>query len=252
MRENITDFLSEAQVDRDGKLVRNVALLGPESRNGYRYTLEAMQEAAPLYDGRPLFVDHADSGPTQRKLRDYAGQVVQPRLENHRIRGDLKLLGPNADWLLQLMEASPRDIGMSHVVLARRNPEGDEVRQIERVLSVDIVAFPATTQSFQEATMGESRGAALEAMLEGTRLPSTGRAQLLSLLERCAEPQELLRLLESYWQTACIESPRSTEKPSPIECGAHSQSHFRNALIAAIRGHGISFAPPVLQPRRAS
>src|SRR5262245_28420447 len=46
------DFLAEAAIDRGGGIVRNVALLGPRSRNGYRYAATAMAEAAPLYEGR--------------------------------------------------------------------------------------------------------------------------------------------------------------------------------------------------------
>jgi hypothetical protein len=157
--------LAEAVLEREGFLVRNVALLGPESRNGYRYTAEAMQEAAPLYDRRPVFVDHGANTPgvntpgsPQRSIRDYAGKVLNPRYEGERIRGDVRLLGPNAEWLFGLIEASPSDIGMSHVVLARRNRAGDEVEQIEKVVSVDIVAFPATVQSFRETTFsGESQ-----------------------------------------------------------------------------------------------
>jgi hypothetical protein len=208
--EHCPDFLAEAQFDPETHIVRNVALLGPASRNGYRYTAEAMQDALPLYDGRPVFVDHAEASPptavgglgeVQRKLRDYAGKVVNPRFENERIRGDLHLIGPNAEWLLSLFEASPSDIGMSHVVLARRNAAGDEVAKIEKVVSVDIVAFPATVQSFRESS------------------PHTP----------CAEARH----------TECAgyesESPRSVEREALGPHAAGSRT-VRRALIAAIRG----------------
>ncbi len=229
------DLLAEATVEREGKLVRNVALLGPVSRNGYRYTTEAMRLAAPLYEGRPVFVDHPEPPQARspggqawphRSLRDYAGRVVAARFEGERIRGDLQLLGPNADWLLPLLEAAPSDIGMSHVVLARRNKAGDQVEHIDRVVSVDIVAFPATTQSFEEATGGVARpersdgrggsaldpatpfedsgratdpGVGLEHLIEASLLPPAARtATLPHLIEAVTEPRRFLGLLDQY------------------------------------------------------
>src|SRR2546422_11580985 len=92
IRQESFEILSEAIAERAQHLVRNVVLLGPQSRNGYRYTPSAMQAALPLYENRPIFLDHADeqTSPTRRKLRDFAGQVLAPRYEGERLRGDLK------------------------------------------------------------------------------------------------------------------------------------------------------------------
>jgi hypothetical protein len=256
--------LAEARLDRERGLVCDVALLGPESRNGYRYTAEAMRQAVPLYDGRPVFIDHPESAqPTQRKLRDYAGHVVSPRYENDRVRGDLRLVGPNAGWLLSLIEAAPRDIGMSHIVLARRNPAGDCVERIERVVSVDIVAFPATTQTFAEGVSADWRalGAnsshaavaaerdrtnpsinrewqeAVQQLVERSRIPSLGRMAALSqLLQTCPDPRVVLAVLEACWRQATAEAPRSREKSAPDSPDGQPSPHVRRALIAAIRG----------------
>jgi hypothetical protein len=239
--ETAPDFLAEAQLDRETHIVRNVALLGPESKNGYRYTSEAMQNAAALYEGRPVFIDHAEAtrhghdcgqlAPRvdadsrsesatlpQRSLRDYAGKVVNPRFENQRVRGDLHLIGPNADWLLSLFEASPSDIGMSHVVLARRNSAGDEVAKIEKVVSVDIVAFPATVQSFRESGQ-------LAPRVDDRLAERVGHLAATPCCSTC-----LLRRQESKVQIES-ETPRSTERDS-----GRSPITVRRALITAIRG----------------
>lgn len=271
--ESVGDFLAEARLEREQGIVRNVALLGPESRNGYRYTLEAMQEAVPLYEGRPVFIDHPDGGAAvsaagcgrdarapevRRSLRDYAGRVLQPRFESNRIRADLQLLGPHASWLMNLIESAPSDIGMSHVVLARRGKTGDEVEHIERVLSVDIVAFPATTQSFREASAnvgadqrvcpalgehlssGEHVGSPLRKIVEHSRIPPVGRtSELYRLLQACPEPRQMIALIEAYWRQALAETPRSAEKPSPDSAGFHpplASPQLRRAVISAIRG----------------
>lgn len=244
------DFLAEAALDRGGGVVRNVALLGPESRNGYRYAASAIAEAAPLYAGRPLFIDHPDQGPTQRKLRDYAGQVLEPRVDGGRLRGDLRLLGPNAGWLFDLIEAAPRDVGLSHVVLGRRSADGQLVEQIDRVLSVDIVAFPATTQSFKEqlAEGGEGtagcsaapgcplpgevkvRFASFRQMVEASRIPPEGHAAALE--QMLAAPQaagRTLRALEQFWLESCRDRPTVRERQS----GAPS---LDRAVALAIKG----------------
>ncbi len=281
-RESAEGCLAEAVVDREQGVVRNVALLGPESKNGYHYTLEAMQQAVPLYDQRPVFVDHpAESGVRslesgvktgfasdsrlqtpdaglRRSVRDYAGRVVEPRFDGQRIRGDLHLAGPNTDWLLGLIESSPSDIGMSHVVLARWNEAGDAVEHIERVVSVDIVAFPATVRSFQEGDAGtrgrgdaaKDGGLAIPAspcrrvsesvlqLVEASCIPPAARTEgLYRLLEKCPEPPELIAELERYWREVLNElgeRPFSVEKPAP-EFG-RSAANARQAIIAAVKG----------------
>ncbi len=289
--EALADCLAEAAVDREQGVVRNVALLGPESKNGYRYTLEAMQQAVPLYEGRPVFVDHpvqegdaetrrrgdaeteeqnmgegiaasprprVPASSFHRSVRDYAGRVVSARFDGQRIRGDLQLAGPNAEWLLSLIESSPSDIGMSHVVLARWNEAGDAVEHIERVVSVDIVAFPATVQSFSECgstaaalssdrqppepaeatkTKRELCSRTPKELVEASRIPPAARTEtLFRLLEKCPEPSELIALLERYWNEALKELG---EQPQSVERAARDgtpAASARRAMLAAIRG----------------
>ena len=235
----VADWLAEASVDRTALVVRNVALLGPASRNGYRYKTEAMHQAVPLYEGRPVFVDHAPPGRLEaatrcpsRSVRDYAGQVRHPRFEGGRIRGDLHLLGPNAGWLMELIAACPADIGMSHVVLARRRPGSQEVEEIQKVLSVDIVAFPATTQSFSEAAALAPGGAASAAAGERTageawRLAGADPHQ--AVLE---ELRRLTRLVEGLLRPTLTDLPVSRERTAAPGASAA----LRKAVVAAIRG----------------
>lgn len=235
------DWLAEASVDRSEALVRDVALLGPHSRNGYRYTLEAMQQAVPLYEGRPVFVDHGQSAaafsprsfpaPTwpTRSVRDYAGQVRNPRFDNGRIRGDLHLAGPNADWLLDLISAGPTDIGMSHVVLARRRRHGEEIEAIEQVLSVDIVAFPATTRSFSESQMLSVDEGIPRPTWHQERESSDEVGTPLVL----AELRRLIGLLEHLVREGTADLPVSRERTS---AGFVGPAAFRKAFIAAVRG----------------
>lgn len=210
-RQDSFEILGEAVAERAQHLVRNVVLLGPQSRNGYRYSPTAMQAAMPLYENRPIFLDHADeqSSPTRRKLRDFAGQVLAPRYEGERLRGDLRLLGPHTDWLFDLIEAAPQDIGMSHVVLGRRSAEGQVVEHIERVVSVDIVAFPATTQSFQEGMNTDW----VQQLLLNSSLPASLQTEAIrTALTLHPEPSQLLQLLEKWAGLLERETPQSAVK----------------------------------------
>lgn len=187
------------------------------------------RQGLPLYENRPIFLDHADeqNSPTRRKLRDFAGQVLAPRYEGERLRGDLRLLGPHAEWLFDLIEAAPHDIGMSHVVLGRRSSQGQLVEQIERVISVDIVAFPATTQSFQEGAVTSW----MTELVEQSSLPVTLHRTAQEALATHPEPERLLELLEQWATLLQKESPQSVMRAVATESNA-----LKHSVMQAIRG----------------
>ena len=153
--EHMDDWrTADVQVDFDRRRVANIVLSGGVSRNGHRYTEEALQQAAPLYDSKPVFLDHAanPARPFDRSTRDLVGFVLEPRFEGGRIRGDIQVLDTEAGrTFLALIEANHPAIGMSHVVLAQRGSDPNVVARIHDVVSVDAVAFPATTSSFRES-----------------------------------------------------------------------------------------------------
>lgn len=157
-RERIVERLSDwrvsgTHVDESLLRVENVVLAGPESRNGYRYAEAALRGAVPLYEGKPVFLDHAinSSKPYERSARDLVGSVRNVRFEGDRVRGDIHVLDTDSGrTFLALAEAGSASVGMSHVVLASRNREKTIVERIEDVISVDAVVFPATTSTFRE------------------------------------------------------------------------------------------------------
>ena len=141
-------------MEREERLVRNVALAGRESRNGYVYSESALREAVGLYERKPVFLDHgADRGrPQERSTRDLVGSIVNPRYEEGRIRGDIRVLETESgETFLALVESETPGVGMSHVVLAERAADGLTVERIRDVISVDAVVGPATTRTFRES-----------------------------------------------------------------------------------------------------
>jgi len=170
--EHIRDWhAGNVVVDEGRRLVRNIALSGLQSVNGYRYSEQALREAAPLYKNKPVFLDHArnTARPFERSTRDLVGSVVNPRFENGRLRGDIQTLDTEAGrTFIALAESKNPAVGMSHVVLARRNADGNIVEKIEQVVSVDAVMFPATSSTFheQQQTPQETLPNSLEALQE--------------------------------------------------------------------------------------
>lgn len=193
LRERIADWrTAELEIDRQQRLVRNIALAGLDSRNGYRYAEPALRQAVPLYDGKPVFLDHAVHllRPQDRSTRDLVGSIIHPRFEQGRVRGDIQTLDTEAGRTFLALAASDTPaVGMSHVVLARRNRDGTLVEQIDEVISVDAVVFPATTANFREQTSPPPPGSC-EAILRSIDEQLARQVQLL-LNDPTAESRRL-------------------------------------------------------------
>jgi hypothetical protein len=154
LTEDLSDWGSRLAIDSQARLVCNVALTGPDSKNGYRYSESALREAAPLYDQKPVFLDHAPDRlkPRDRSTRDLVGNIINPRFEDGRIRGDIRVLDTESGrTFLALANTNLPGVGMSHVVLAQRSMDGTTVETIRDVVCVDAVINPATTQTFRES-----------------------------------------------------------------------------------------------------
>ncbi|MGD9853826.1 MAG: hypothetical protein AB7U20_02650 [Planctomycetaceae bacterium] len=152
--EHVADWHSQLEIDRAHRVVRNVAITGDTSKNGYRYTEQALHDAVSLYEQRPVFLDHAanKARPQERSTRDLVGSIVNPRYESGRIRGDIRVLDTDSGrTFLALAESNAPGVGMSHVVLAERAKPDGAVARIHDVISVDAVVFPATTSTFRES-----------------------------------------------------------------------------------------------------
>lgn len=158
------DSSHDVTVDRSSRQVKNVAIAGTVSRNGYRYAVDALRRAVPLYAGRPVFLDHSTDPeqPQTRSTRDLVGTLESVRFaaigrndEEGTIRGDIRVLDTESGrTFLALCESNEPGVGMSHVVMARRSEDGSVVESIEKVVSVDAVMFPATTSRLSEQKTG--------------------------------------------------------------------------------------------------
>ncbi|MCA9040450.1 MAG: hypothetical protein KDA65_08895 [Planctomycetaceae bacterium] len=161
LTEQIMDWCQEGvQIDRDRRVVRNVALAGRYSRNGYEYEAQALEDAVTLYEGKPVFLDHAYQSvrAQERSARDLIGSVENVSYRDERVRGDIRVLDTESGrTFLALAESEVDVVGMSHVVLAERTLDRKRVIKIHEVISVDVVVSPATTSGLKEGMSLEGR-----------------------------------------------------------------------------------------------
>ena len=82
---------TSGQIDKQAGIIRGVKLLGAVSRNGRRYTADAMAEAVGLYAGKKVFLGHPECAKLgeDRKFDDWVGVVQNPRFERGGIFGDI-------------------------------------------------------------------------------------------------------------------------------------------------------------------
>lgn len=156
-------FGAGGRVRRDGPypVIPGVLICGFESANnrGYKPTAWA-GDRVKRYEGVDSFVNHANG---ERAAGDKLGWF-----ENVAVRPDGKPVGdyclnpkhPLAESVLWAAEHKPGFYGMSHVANCKtsRSPDGREmIEEVVEVLSVDLVANPATTTS-----LFESKGSAVK------------------------------------------------------------------------------------------
>ena len=158
---------AEACVDHGGGVIQNVALLGAASLNNRVYTRQAMADAAKLYSGVPVYVNHPtesemlDRGGV-RSVLDLAGRVLNPRLVGTQVRGDIQVLErePTKSLFLAIAEQMPGIAGMSHRASGSTHMDesGTEVvDSIDHVFAVELVTEPATVAGlFESITKGKT------------------------------------------------------------------------------------------------
>lgn len=130
---------------------------GEAKGHGIRFSSAVLQEAAPLYDAKPVFIDHA--GPyNSPSVRNLAGTLHAPVWNEIQrgIQAKLMPAGPAADVLLSVRDAARSNpaimqaVGFSTVLQVQLEKDGN-VKRITRVKSVDVVIDPARGGKFLSA-----------------------------------------------------------------------------------------------------
>jgi hypothetical protein len=192
------------RVDRTSGVIQGVKLLGTVSKKGREYPLGVITKAAPMYEGMRVNIDHVDPG-QRRSLRDRIGIVKNVAIKEDGLYGDFYFNPKHAlaEQIAWDAENAPQNLGFSHDTrgVVRNRGGRAVVESIEKVLSVDLVANPATTDGlFEDAVsvgrnLGESRDDLSRLTLDDLRCR---RPDLVAAMQESIESgDELRRLRES-------------------------------------------------------
>jgi len=210
--------LAESKVDREAGVVRNVKVLGAESRNGRTYTTEAMQQASRLYEGVGVNINHPErSNPNrERRFEEGFGELKNVRVENGAVYADLHYPTKHAlaEDFAERAEKFPNQLGLSHNAEGSTVSKGGKtfVDSIERVRSVDIVRSPATNKSLFES--------------EDQPVKKTLK-QILETIPESHKLRTLLVEMDAAMPDMQVEMPAEANAEDSIKAA------FRQAVVAA-------------------
>lgn len=182
--------------------------------NGWVFPAEVLKASLALWEGAHCFIDHAWFS---HSIRDLAGQVIAPRwdADARGIRATLKAFGPGGEVLTAFgreitQEADhPARVGFSADVLF--SAEGNQVKEILRVLSLDLVYDPARGGAFLRALNRLDHG--------GLKMPKP------NLVSQMQDPEE-----ESREGTRFTPRPVAQKSILPMSGEQESKNRLDQAL----------------------
>lgn len=194
LRETVlNEGLPADAVDEEGGVIKGVALLGRDSKNGRRYSPKAMQDAARLYEGASVNIDHrSKSAPTSERGFMEGGGIIRNASvdqDGSKVRGDFHFLKshPASALIVESAKRFPASFGFSHDAEGETKPDrnGVLVESIETVHSIDIVRRPATNSGLFESEdddMSKARSSTVKKILEAAT-DSPLKSRLSKLVE---------------------------------------------------------------------
>jgi hypothetical protein len=151
-----TVYSDSPAIDKENGVVRGVKVLGRESANSRTYSDQAMDDAARLYEGTEVNIDHDRKEPhRERGLLEGFGVLKNVSRKSDGVYADLHFLKshPATNLFLERADRFPDKIGLSHNADGKANRKGGRliVESISRVNSVDVVRNPATNKGLFES-----------------------------------------------------------------------------------------------------
>jgi hypothetical protein len=137
---------------------------GEAKGHGITFSKAVLQEAMPLYESKPVFIDHAGMFDSP-SVRNLAGTLHNVRWNNTEggIEAALTPAGPAADVLLSIRDSAKTNpaimqaVGFSTVLRVQLERDGN-VKKIVHVKSVDVVVDPARGGKFLSAYKPLTKG----------------------------------------------------------------------------------------------
>jgi hypothetical protein len=155
----ITGIEGHGKVDRERGIIPDVKIIGRVSKNGREYSDKALKEAASKYEGIEVNLNHPSRSKPgdERRVEDGFGWLESVRVRDDGVYGNLHYLKehPNAGMIAEAAERRSSRFGLSHNAqgtVAVKNGK-NVVESVDKVLSVDLVQSPATTNGLFESTV---------------------------------------------------------------------------------------------------
>lgn len=157
--QNLLEFVQAptGRVDRTAGVIRGVKILGRTSKNGREYSPQAMRQAATIYEGLGVNLNHPSKATpnVSRAVEDGIGWLENVTVKADGVYGDLAVLKshPRAAAIFEFAERNPGRFGLSHNAageVVQRNGKA-VVESVASVRSVDLVQNPATNTSLFES-----------------------------------------------------------------------------------------------------
>lgn len=152
---DLHEAIKSGRIDRTAGLIRDVKLMGLESKNKRRYHIPN----PALFEGVQVRIDHhGKEGRTDELLTDPSFKDIWATTQNitvspEGVRGDLKY-NPKHPWMESILwwaENTPTVGGFSPINWGLHSHQGDEtIIDIVEVESIDLVDKPATTNGLYE------------------------------------------------------------------------------------------------------
>lgn len=158
-RESVLEYVTSAsaRIDRAAGVIRGVKILGATSTNRRIYSPQAMREAASLYEGVRVNLNHPSQQAIKstRGIQDWVGSLEHVTVRDTGVFGDLVMIKshPFTPAIMESAERYPGKFGLSHNadVTGYSTKDGEKViSSVTHVRSVDLVTNPATNTSLFE------------------------------------------------------------------------------------------------------
>lgn len=186
LTERINAPLAGGRVNREAGTIGDVLICGFESANGRDYPVAVFQRDYRKYEGKAVNIDHGKDETVERRFGWFSDVRVD---ESGKPRGTLNCLKthPLFNRVMEAAERNPAMFGFSHVADCTTRYEGGReiIESINEVVSIDLVANPATTKSLFEGK--QPMTLTVKTLCEGLiKSPFTKANQVLAL-KRLAE-----------------------------------------------------------------
>lgn len=204
------------QTDEKKGIIFGVKVLGATSLNGYEYSPRSMRDAARLYEGITVQVEHDDG-----EAEDSIGVLKDSRYERGAVYADWHLNRKHRlyEKFMEDAQKFPRNISLSHEVddgeyTFEDGPDGPIIESIKSVMWVSVVRLGGTNKGLKESKMA----------IRSKKRPSNKTRR-----RRLTEREELRRLKQNplvrrIVECACAKAAEkaSRKKESELDFDADS------------------------------